>query len=136
MHLWIYKSSLKTDLVPLSEILPYKEYVHMYINCQVYVCYMCTYMYTYIHMHMYILSFHEIRFVVISYCKLLTIYVQKFTENFCSCKSIGEKRKSSLSQIISTSYMILLYSCTYVVYRIKLLWQITLVDFSIYDQSA
>ena len=49
VHLRIYKSSLKTDLVPLSEILPYKEYVHMYVNYQVYVCYMCTYMYTYIH---------------------------------------------------------------------------------------
>ena len=46
VQLRIYKLSLNTDLVPLSEILPCKKYVHMYVNYQVYVCYMCTYMYT------------------------------------------------------------------------------------------
>ena len=82
-----------------------------------------------------LLSFHEKRFVVTSYYKLPSIHVQKFTKNFGNCKSIGEKCKSFFITN-NKQYMILLYSCTYVVYRTKLLWQITLVDFGIYDLSA
>ena len=124
VHLRIYKSSLKTDLVPLSEILPYHKIHILLIICGEKL-----------------LLFSI--FTIIPWKKVCGYQLLQTSEH--SCAKIYQKllqlqiNQWKMQKFFITNnkqYMILLYSCTYVVYRIKLLWQTTLVDFGIYNQST
>ena len=155
MHVW---SSLPLDIV-ISNVCPtiwvsLATPLHMYVNYQVQVCYMCMYMYTYILVHVYMHKIHILliicreklllfsiftiipwkRFAVTSYYKLPSIHVQNLPKTSAVANQSVKNAKVFFAN--NKQYMILLYSCTYVVYKTKLLWQITSLDFGIYDQST